>query len=128
MAEFPYLVAIALVEQNGERLMPIGGKSIKGGGEIDKEYQKEGQKLVSDILLRVIAKTDAGHIKRAHLDKSILLTVIDMELLQSKLPGIKSSWLRFGDSNALLKDLCEICERVWKVNYDHPKGICLERI
>ena len=35
MPEYPYLVAIALVEQDGKRLMPIGGKSIKEVIRID---------------------------------------------------------------------------------------------
>ena len=29
MTDFPYLICIALIEQRGNRAMPLGGKSLK---------------------------------------------------------------------------------------------------
>ena len=54
MSDFNYLVALALIEQNGNRLMPIGGKSLKEPfQEIDSPTNKI-ENIALEIFLRLM--------------------------------------------------------------------------
>ena len=56
MADAPYLIALALLEQNGERAMPLQGKSLPADGDPGEV----GREQALDLLTRVWHRSDAG--------------------------------------------------------------------
>ena len=48
MADYPYLLALALIEEEGKRAMPLGGKTLKENGL--KEIE-----VIANISTRLIA-------------------------------------------------------------------------
>ncbi len=65
MANKDYLIAIALIEQNGVRAMPLGGKEIKDNLEDKEIFNKLGEDVILNLLLRVFQRCDEGPLKRA---------------------------------------------------------------
>jgi len=65
MASQDYLIAIALIEQNLVRAMPLGGKEIKDNLEESENYKKLGEEVILNLLLRVFHRSDEGALKRA---------------------------------------------------------------
>ena len=53
MANQDYLIAMALIEQNGIRAMPLGGKEIKDDLENIDNFNKLGEEVILNLLLRV---------------------------------------------------------------------------
>ena len=47
MASQDYLIAIALIEQNLVRAMPLGGKEIKDNLEESENFKKLGEEVIS---------------------------------------------------------------------------------
>ncbi len=45
MEEQRYLIAIALAEQNNKRIMPIGGKTIKGHSSLNQLKRQETKSI-----------------------------------------------------------------------------------
>ena len=60
MASQDYLIAIALIEQNNERAMPLGGKEIKINIEEKENFKKLGEDVVLNLLLRLFQRSDDG--------------------------------------------------------------------
>ena len=52
MADAPYLIALALLEQNGERAMPLQGKSLREPLPADGDPGEVGQQQALELLLR----------------------------------------------------------------------------
>ena len=52
MASQDYLIAIALIEQNLVRAMPLGGKEIKENLEEPDNFKKLGEEVILNLLLR----------------------------------------------------------------------------
>ena len=73
MANQNYLIAIALIEQNGIRAMPLGGKEIKDDIQNLDNFNKLGEEVILNLLLRVFQRSDEGALKRASEDKGLLL-------------------------------------------------------
>ena len=65
MASQDYLIAIALIEQNLVRAMPLGGKEVKDNLEDPENFKKLGEEVVLNLLLRVFQRSDEGALKRA---------------------------------------------------------------
>ena len=63
MASQDYLIAIALIEQNDVRAMPLGGKEIKEKLEMDGNLNKLGEEVILNLLLRVFQRSDEGALK-----------------------------------------------------------------
>ena len=118
----PYLLAFALLEQEGKRSMPISGKSqseiIEANQIPDAAYE-----LSLEIMLRVWQRTDEGAIKRVAGEHSLFLLEIDMEKLPAELPKIKSSWLNSGNTKKLIHELKSIAIRGWTVNHAKYEAI-----
>ena len=55
MAEAPYLVALALFEQDGGRAMPLAGRSQLSAAADDEAPVPLGHALVLELLLRIKA-------------------------------------------------------------------------
>ena len=66
MANQDYLIAIALIEQNEERAMPLGGKEIKDNLE-ENNLSTLGDEVILNLLLRVFQRSDEGYLRRVSL-------------------------------------------------------------
>ncbi len=58
MASQDYLIAIALIEQNLVRAMPLGGKEIKDNLEESENFKKLGEEVILNLLMRVFQRSD----------------------------------------------------------------------
>ena len=73
MASQDYLIAIALIEQNLVRAMPLGGKEIKDNLEESENFKKLGEEVILNLLMRVFQRSDEGALKRASEEQGLLL-------------------------------------------------------
>jgi len=53
MADAPYLIALALLEQDGRRAMPLQGKSLREPIAADADPGAVGNQQVLELLLRI---------------------------------------------------------------------------
>ena len=123
MASQDYLIAVALIEQNGLRAMPLGGKEIKDNLESIESFNKLAQEITLNILLRVFHRSDEGALKRASEDKGLLLVHMHPKRMQKELPFIKSEWIRDGDTGQFLKYLGNLSKEIWTASFVKYKGI-----
>ena len=124
MASQDYLIAIALIEQNLVRAMPLGGKEIKDNLLEDKDnFNKLGEDVILNLLLRVFQRSDEGPLKRASEDTGLLLVHMHPKRMQKELPFIKSEWIRDGDTNQFLKYLGNLSKEIWSASFIKYKGI-----
>ena len=123
MSDHPYLIAIALIEQNGKRSMPLGGKSLSNFFESDDPSGDKTNVIVLELLLRLIQRTEDFPLKRLAHDESILIVQMPIEEMQNKLPSFKSQWLTTGNTQSFISELKESSKGVWKVNFIRYEGI-----
>ena len=123
MASQNYLIAIALIEQNGIRAMPLGGKEIKESLDEVENFNKLGEDVILNLLLRIFQRSDEGALKRASEDKGLLLVHMHPKRMQKELPFIKSEWIRDGDTNQFLKYLGNLSKEIWTASFVKYKGI-----
>ena len=76
MASQDYLIAIALIEQNLVRAMPLGGKEVKGNLEELENFKKLGEEVILNLLMRLFQRSDEGALKRVSEEKGLLLVQI----------------------------------------------------
>ena len=89
----PYLVALALCDQEGRRLMPLAGRSqaaVAAQGDAPHEL---AHALALELLLRVWQRSDDGALARAAGEFSLLLVELPMQTLPEQIPALKSAWL-----------------------------------
>jgi hypothetical protein len=125
MADSPYLVALALIDQGGRRALPLAGKSqavVAAEGDAPDQLGKE---LALDLLLRVWQRSDDGPLQRAAAADSLLLVELPMERLPEDLPQIKADWLSSGDTTACLEALTRISSRAWRLSSEKFKPVAL---
>ena len=128
MSDFPYLVGLALVDQSGERIMPIGGKSLKES-IIENQFPTSiFEKITLEILLRLIERSQDSSIRRLNGTNSILIAEIPLQALQNDLPSIKQVWIKSGDSDIFLRSLKQICKTIWSANFVRYEGIKYKKI
>ena len=123
MASMNYLIAIALIEQNNERAMPLGGKEIKLDIEDKDNFKKLGEDVVLNLLLRLFQRSDDGAIKRLSSEKGLLLVHMHPKRMQKELPFIKSEWIRDGDTNQFLQYLGNLSKEIWSTSFVKYKGV-----
>ena len=123
MANQNYLIAMALIEQNGIRAMPLGGKEIKDDLEKIDNFNKLGEEVILNLLLRVFQRSDEGTLKRASEDKGLLVVHMHPKRMQKELPFIKSEWIRDGDTNQFLKYLGNLSKEIWTASFIKYKGV-----
>ena len=123
MASQDYLIAIALIEQNNERAMPLGGKEIKLDIEDKENFKKLGEDVMLNLLLRLIQRSDDGAIKRLSAEKGLLLVHMHPKRMQKELPFIKQEWIRDGDTNQFLQYLGNLSKQIWSTSFVKYKGI-----
>lgn len=117
MADAPYLVALALVAQQGKRLLPLTGKSRSAETASATDPGDEGRTLALELLLRLWQRSDQGALQRAAGDDSLLLVEMPMELMSEQLPLLKASWLASGDTDTMLASLKQqaLRGRGWRI-------------
>ncbi len=124
MAHPPYLVALALVELDGRRALPLGGQSWPGAATAD-EPGDLGRSLALELLLRLWQRSDEGALRRAAAGTSLLLLEMPLETMREQLPPLKASWLSDGDTAALLTGLAELANRGWSATFAKYEGVSL---
>ncbi|MEB3173019.1 MAG: hypothetical protein VKL97_04070 [Cyanobacteriota bacterium] len=128
MADAPYLIAIALIEQNGRRQMPLQGKSLRTAlGEHD-DPGEVGRQQALELLLRLWQRSDEGSLKRAAGSRSLLLAQVPIETLQEQLPQLKADWLNGGDTETLLQELRALSSGLWCLSIEPRSASSYERI
>lgn len=115
MADAPYLVALAFVEQQGKRLLPLMGKSISAEPAA-ADPGDLGRTLALELLLRIWQRSDEGALQRAAGDNSFLLVELPMEVMSEQLPPLKASWLSGRATPTTLNDLKALVIRGWRVS------------
>ena len=112
MADAPYLVALALVEQEGRRALPLTGRSLPVEA-VATEPTTIAHALALELLLRLWQRSDEGALQRACGVESLLLVELPMDALPEALPTLKAAWLNSGDVEAFQHGLRAICGRAW---------------
>ena len=125
MADAPYLVALALVELDGKRSLPIAGRSQSAAAAQQGDPGQEGLSLALELLLRLWQRTDGGPLQRACGDTSLLLVEIPLDEVSDKLPILKARWLADGDNEAFQAGLQGLAQRGWRVVFAKYEPVTL---
>jgi hypothetical protein len=116
MAEAPYLIALAFLEQNGKRALPLAGKSWGGSSAGSDDPGEDGRALALELLLRVWQRSDEGALRRAAAGASLMLLVMPMEVMNEQVPVLKATWLAGGDTETTLQRLQALSSQSWQVS------------
>ena len=108
--------------------MPLGGKEIKENLDEIENFNKLGEEVILNLLLRLFQRSDEGALKRVSGEKGLLLVHMHPKRMQKELPFIKSEWIRDGDTNQFLKYLGNLSKQVWTASFVKYKGIELNSI
>ena len=125
MADTPYLIAMALFDQQGRRALPLAGRSQAEVAPIGEAPQLLGHALALELLLRVWQRSDEGSLQRAAGLYSLLLVELPMERLPEDLPTIKAAWLKTGDTEAFKVALQAMSSRGWTMAVEKFKPVVL---
>ncbi|MBL6739926.1 MAG: hypothetical protein ISP81_07310 [Synechococcus sp. BS301-5m-G54] len=128
MADTPYLVALALIEQEGRRALPLAGRSQKEVAAEGEAPDELGRALVLELLLRVWQRSDEGLLRRAAAAESLLLVELPMERLPEDLPVLKAAWLNSGDAEAFRKGLQGMSPRAWTIAVEKFQPVSLTQL
>ena len=116
MANAPYLVALALVELDGKRALPLTGKTQSAAAnDPAQDPGDDGRTLALELLLRLWQRSDEGPLQRAAADNSLLLIEIPLDVMSEQLPILKASWLASGDTAAFEASLKALVIRGWRM-------------
>ncbi|MEX1317747.1 MAG: hypothetical protein AB1Z22_11580 [Synechococcaceae cyanobacterium] len=116
MAEAPYLIALAFLEQNGKRALPLAGKSLGAAAAGSEDPGEDGRALALELLLRIWQRSEEGPLRRGAADSSLLLVVMPMEVMNDQLPALKAAWIAGGDTEAALQRLQGLASQAWTVS------------
>ena len=117
MADSPYLVALALIEQDGRRSLPLTGKSQSAAAAAASDPGETGRSLALELLLRIWQRSDDGLLRRAAGPDSLLLVELPLEVMSEQLPVLKANWIATGDTAALLDGLKNLVVRGWRIHF-----------
>ena len=123
MASQDYLIAIALIEQKGERAMPLGGKEIKLDIEEKENFKKLSEDVTLNLLLRLFQRSDDGPMKRISAEKGLLLVHMHPKRMQKELPFIKAEWIRDGDTTQFIQYLSNLSKQIWTASFVKYQGV-----
>ena len=90
MSEFPYLVALALLNEKGKRAMPLGGKSIKEDILTESFLGSKAETIALELLIRLLKRSEGNPINIAAKGKSLILAQINLDSMQKQLPHLKA--------------------------------------
>ena len=125
MAEQPYLIALALLDQNGRRLLPLAGKSMASAAVEAEDPGEDGRALALELLLRIWQRSDEGAVKRVAGDTSLLLVQMPLAAMSDQLPLLKASWLNGGETATFLADLQALMQRAWRLTIARYEPVLL---
>ena len=128
MADAPYLIALALLEQDGRRAMPLQGKSLREPLVADGDPGEVGRQQVLELLVRVWQRSEEGPLRRAAGDHSLLVAAVPIEALTEQLPALKAAWLNDGDCVALRQGLADLGSGLWAVTLAKREPLRFERL
>ena len=114
MAEAAYLVALALVELDGKRALPLTGKSQREDSL--GEPSEDGRTMALELLLRLWQRSDEGPLRRAAAENSLLLLEMPLEVMSERLPVLKANWIAGGSTEQLLASLKQHAQRRWRIS------------
>lgn len=123
-----YLVAAALIEEGGERKMPLGGKSIKNDFNDIKQVRQFANEIALELLLRVFSKRNRENFKEANNNSSFVLVKLDIESMNKVLKPLKSKWLTDGNSLEFIENLKKNKSEIWSIEYKKYEGIIYNKI
>ena len=123
MASQDYLIAIALIEQNNERAMPLGGKEVKLDIDEKENFKKLSEDVTLNLLLRLFQRSDDGPMKRISCEKGLLLVHMHPKRMQKELPFIKAEWIRDGDTNQFIQYLSNLSKQIWTASFVKYHGV-----
>jgi hypothetical protein len=132
MSDSNFLIALAMMEQNNKRAMPIAGKSLSAelsmstielNSPDSNQLFDQASNLAFELLLRIWKRTDDGPLRRASGQDSLLLVEIPMNALPEELPSLKSQWIRFGDDAIFTSALRDKIVRGWTIDVEKHKPI-----
>lgn len=118
MTDAPYLIAMALLEQEGKRGLPLQGTSLRAPLAEGDDPGEAGERQALELLLRVWQRSEAGALRRAAGEPSLLLVTVPIEALQEDLPALKAAWLAGGATEALLAGLRQLGSGLWSLNLE----------
>ena len=119
MASAPYLIALALLEQNGRRALPLQGRSLQESIPAEGDPGDDGHAQALELLVRIWQRSEDGPLRRAAADSSLLLVELPMEALMEQLPAAKAAWITNGDTAGLQRRLQELGGRLWSLSLEH---------
>ena len=125
MAETPYLVALALVEFNGQRSLPIAGRSQSDAAARLGDPGQEGLNLALELLLRLWQRSDGAPLQRACGETSLLLLEIPLADMSEQLPVLKARWLADGNTEVFQAGLQALAQRGWRVLFAKYEPVTL---
>ena len=117
----PYLLVLALLEQDGRRAMPLQGRSLRAPIAADAQPEEEGRRLALELLLRVWQRSETAPLRRAAADQSLLLVEVPIEALQEQVPALKARWITDGNTQAFLSGLAALGGGLWSLAIE-PRG------
>ncbi len=127
MSEATYLIAIAFIEQEGKRFMPLGGKSLGKTLGFDEAPGPKGEEIALELLLRLFQRTEHSNFRRDAGDQSLVIVEMTIENMQENLPSLKSNWVDSGDTEKFFSCLCEISKSIWNVSFVKYQGILFRK-
>ena len=119
---------MALIDQQGQRALPLGGRSQKEVAPQGEAPEELGHVLVLELLLRVFQRSDQGSLQRAAGADSLLLVELPMERLPEDLPVLKAAWLNSGDAEAFRKGLQGMSPRAWTIAVEKFQPVSLTQL
>jgi len=128
MADAPYLICLALVNQGGSRSMPLGGRSQKQNLPPGESPEDLAHVLALELLLRIWQRSDDGPLQRAGSSTALMVVELQMERLPEDLPKIKADWLNSGDTAAFQAALKSITLRGWSLSIDKFRPVALNKL
>ncbi len=117
MAAAPYLICLALLEQNGRRALPLTGRSLPPASAEASDPGEAGRTLALELLLRLWQRSDEGAIRRAAGPTSLLLVELPLDVMSEQLPLLKAEWLRGGSTAAFEQRLQALAGRGWCLSF-----------
>ncbi len=130
MADAPYLIALALLEQNGARALPLGGRSLPSDADPASGGQPHplANELALELLVRVWQRSDEGPLQCSAPRGSLLLAELPMACLPEALPALKAAWLNTGDLATFHQGLLAMADRVWTLSVAKFKPLAFTRL
>jgi hypothetical protein len=123
MAEFPYLIALAMVERGGRRALPLCGRSQTAEAAAAADPGELGQRLALELLLRLWQTSDTEPLRRAGGDGSLLVVQMPMAGMVEQLPALKAQWLNSGDSDAFRSGLLALSNQAWRLVFERHQPL-----